>query len=239
MDRNSFQGTNFSAIFWTAMRTVFKDENGNNGALYDGRVFPESQAAVTRNGRRFGFDESQQSVMLRDGEFWYRRTGGSFPLPALRFEGPDLPDDQGAWAAAPVPGFLIRINFYNMITFGNANFGSGATAIDRMIWFTGGIVLHEIMHNNGFSHPDVVNWTPGSDYASSLPHVALQSVLRVSPHHSFFDGLIDIERMSLQSFTFRQIFDEPNVDERTSTAANLLQETVKKYSVAEAAIKRA
>jgi hypothetical protein len=60
-----------------------------NVALYDGRVFTASQTAVKHNGgRRFGFNEAQQTAKLQNGEFWYRHLGGEYPLPPLRFEGP-------------------------------------------------------------------------------------------------------------------------------------------------------
>lgn len=226
MDRNEFQGLPFSAIFWKAMGNLFYDKDGRAGALYNGKIAPEAASTVSRNGRRLGFDEQDQVQMLTKGDFVYRRDFGQFHMPPLRIEGPDLPAPDRQWAQATCPGFEIDFHFYNVIRYGKRNFGSNrAEALDRMIWFVGAVMLHEIMHNNGFgkTEPDKVDWEPGSDYASLLTHVAMVSVLRASPHSDFFDTLIDIDSEdSLTRFTFGTIQIPPEDDQRTEDALQTL-----------------
>ena len=51
-------------------------------------------------------------------------------------------------------------------------FSQNEVGLRMITYFTAAIVLHEMMHNHFFRHPQDVNWNRGSDYASSLPHVA-------------------------------------------------------------------
>jgi hypothetical protein len=191
MDRTTFMGKSFSSIFWNAMRLVFFDEKGTPGLLYKGTLYPIAETIVATNGRRSGFTKADESAMLKQGSFHY--FGGLLPL---RFEGPDQADIGKVWGKAPIGGTEVDVGFYDLVQTATNGLGLGqafppnADGLRMLTWFTGAIVLHEVMHNHSFRHPTAVNWTPGSTYASSLPHVAALSVLMASPDWGFFQPLI-------------------------------------------------
>ncbi len=186
MSKTRFAGVDYGTVFWRAMRAVFIDEHDNYGLLYNGKLYPQVKKVVAKNGRRYGFNEEQEKRMLREGEFRYPIATSIPTLLYLWFEGPDIPEDNRNWASAYCPGRHINVNFYNMRDFAKKHFPKTKKGVEQLVYFTGAVVLHEIMHNHGFSHPKKVNWKPGTDYASSLPHVAFWSVLRASPHWSHF-----------------------------------------------------
>lgn len=187
MDKTTFAGTLFTNIFYDAMRIVFYDENNKPGLLPRGMVYAASQKVVVANGRRNGFTEHDQEVMLKAGIFKYNSSSW-FGNDQLEFQGPeaDKLHDAKNMAEAPINGEYIYLHFYNLIQMANAGTGPfqdtgpvPATADGRRMLSvaTGAVVLHEVMHNHGFRHPADAIWTPGSDYASTLPHVAFRSVL--------------------------------------------------------------
>ena len=193
MDRTFFAGVPFSAIFWQAMRLLFLDEQGRPGVLYRGLVYEQAKEIIARNGRRYGFNEGDERKMLLHGDFDY-----CDPFWNLTFEGPDPEDlERGVWGSAPVPGSVVKVNFYKLVEtatqgLNNFPFQTDGVGVERLAYFTAAIVLHEIVHNHGFEHPKELNWEFGSDYASSLPHVAFLSVLMASPHASFFASEYEI-----------------------------------------------
>jgi len=194
MPKKSFAGKNFGSIFWDAMRLVFYDEHNKPGLLYQGVLYPLAEQIIAANGGRRGFNEMDEIAMLKLGNFKYRE----FFFPPLRFEGPEKEDIGKQWGEAPIGGSEVDVGFYDIVD--TALNGTGLlTALTfpqnqvglRMItYFTGAYMLHEIMHNHGFKHPDAVNWTPGSVYASTLPHVACLAVLMASPEWNLFQPAI-------------------------------------------------
>jgi hypothetical protein len=188
-----FAGINFGAIFWAAMRLLFYDENNNPGLLYRGLVYEQAQKMIARNGRRYGFSDGEAQALLLQGNFRYGSEAGR-----LRIEGPHA-DDVGTrvWARAPLPGELIELNYQQIIVdaingINGLPFQGDAEGIEQIIHFTAGTVLHEMMHNHGFNHPVNVDWTAGSDYASSLPHVAKRAVLSLSKYAAYFDTVYEL-----------------------------------------------
>jgi hypothetical protein len=189
MDQKSFAGKSFSSIFWSAMRLVFYDEHDKSGLLYQGKIYPFAQDVIAFNGRRYRFTEQDEVAMLKLGNFHYLST---LLFATLLFEGPDQEDRGNLWAKAPIGGSKVDVNFYDIMDTALNGIGLGLTfpqnevGLRMLTYFTGAIVLHEIMHNHFFEHPKDVDWNHGSDYASSLPHVALLAVLRASPEWSLF-----------------------------------------------------
>lgn len=194
MKKRVFAGKNFGSIFWDAMRLVFYDEHGKPGLLYQGALYPHAQAFIAANGRRYRFDKQDEIAMLKLGNFHYGLAAVFFPR--LRFEGPDQEDIGEAWGEAPIGGSQVDIGFYDIVETARTGKGLGvsfpqnAIGLRMITYFTGAIVLHEVMHNHHFRHPDTVDWNPGSDYASSLPHVAALAVLRASPDWNVFQPAI-------------------------------------------------
>lgn len=192
MAEKVFAGKNFGSIFWDAMRLVFYDEHDKPGLLYQRKLYPLAQEIVALNGRRSGFSEMDEIAMLKLGNFHYRIG----LLPALRFEGPDKEDIGKLWGEAPIGGWEVDVGFYDIVdtalngTGLGLAFSQNEVGLRMITYFTAAVVLHEIMHNHGFNHPKSVNWNKGSDYASSLPHVALLAVLRASPDWSLFKPAI-------------------------------------------------
>lgn len=88
MDKTTFAGTSFTSIFHDAMRLVFYDENQKPGLLYRGLIYAASQKAVVANGRRNGFSEHDQEIMLKAGIFKYNDSTW-FGNDQLVFEGPN------------------------------------------------------------------------------------------------------------------------------------------------------
>ena len=194
MDRVSFAGVNFSSIFWSGMKKVFADQNGNPGLLYRRELGPIAAKIVEMNGTRYRFSSVDQERYFEHGEFIFSKSN------TLTIEGPDLPEHNNFWAMGACPGNLVEINFYRILADARSGFGGflprfpeNEEGVDMLAYFVGATMLHEIMHNHGFSHPERVNWTPGTAYASSLPHVAALAVLMASPYREYFERLIGID----------------------------------------------
>lgn len=186
MDQTSFAGVSFTEIFYRAMRLVFADESGNPGLLYAGALKQPARDAIADNGLRTGFTEMDDLKYLKYGRLKFS------PGHQLEFQGPDKGDIANQyWASAQINGIVVNVDFYALINTANTGFGlrpkgfpKNATGVDMLVWFTGGTVLHELMHSHGFNHPLAVNWALGSQYASTLPHIAHLAVLRASPYWS-------------------------------------------------------
>ncbi|MBD2752005.1 hypothetical protein [Spirosoma validum] len=177
MDKTTFAGTSFTSIFYQAMRLIFLDEKGNKGLLYTNAVSAASHLIVkANNGYRNGFSVEDQQVHLSAyGLFRYNNTSTS--PGRLRFEGPDGDDlTKTQYAETSSGSQTIEIHFYNIIK--HAREGTGAFTPSGPVpenahgalvlaYFTGAVVLHEMMREHGFNAKD----------NSSLPQVAMQSVL--------------------------------------------------------------
>jgi hypothetical protein len=200
MDNQFFAGKTFSDIFWDAMRLVFYDEHKNPGLLYQGKLYPFAQNIIALNERRWGFTEKAELAMLKLGDFRYNPDDDSYQFPGITFEGPDEGASANWWAAA-YGVYRVDVNFYTILdtplTGNGFNytkpplvFPEDETGLRMITYFTAGTVLHEITHHHGFMHPDHVDWNRGSDYASSLPHVALLTVLSACPEWPLFQPYI-------------------------------------------------
>lgn len=189
MDRTFFAGVSFTNIFYQGMNLVFMSGSHAAGILYTGEVFAASQAIVAANGSRNDFSEADQKQYLLNGLFKYGENV-NYSLPLI-FLGPDSEDLKTTqYAEAPIHGSVIAIHFYNLVL--DAQNGTGAfqpkgalpqnaDGVTQLAYFTAAVVLHEIMHNHGFGHENLTSdWRPGTPYASTLPQVALQSVLNAA-----------------------------------------------------------
>lgn len=191
MDKTPFAGVPFTEIFYGGMRMLFLDEKNRPGLLYQGLVFPASIKVVAANGgKRYQFNEWDQVRFLLRGSFKYDDNdflGPLWPGGTLEFSGPDSGEinTPSLYAKGNMKKGQVRLHFYNIIkdaqnglgAFKNAALPQNASGVRQLSAFTAAVVLHEMMHNHGFNHPAKPDWTPGTDYASSLPHVAFRAVL--------------------------------------------------------------
>jgi len=193
MDQKFFAGKRFSSIFWDAMRLVFYDEHGKPGLLYQEALYPLAENIIALNGRRWGFNKQDEIAMLKLGNFHY-----SFPfMTPLYISGPDPEDRNKNWAKA-YGNTHVDINFYDILNSARTGTGFVKTVtfpenedgLRLITYFIAGTVLHEIMHNHGFHHPDKVNWNVGSDYASSLPYVAELAVFSACPEWPLLEAAL-------------------------------------------------
>ena len=186
MDKTMFGGVPFTNIFYDGMRSVFYDENGKQGLLPQGAVYKASVDIVNnRNkGKRWGFTEKDQQTMLRDGIYKYNSSDW-LGDGRLLVEGPDKGDS--GYAKTVVNSSTIKLNFYNIINLANSSGADftglhvpkTATGAHELAFFTAGVMLHEMMHDHGFTHPNQnpPDHSAGSNYGCSLPYVAYLSVL--------------------------------------------------------------
>ena len=86
MDQTQFAGVPFTFIFYKAMGHVFMDADGNEGLVYRGDVYRESEAVVEQNGRRYGFTEADQQMMLLRGEYKFKGRQGPLGYDDLLIE---------------------------------------------------------------------------------------------------------------------------------------------------------
>ena len=191
MDKTSFAGASFTEVFYDGMRMLFADEKNRPGLLYQGLVWPASEKVVAANGgKRYQFTVGDQLRFLRRGNFKYADNdflGPLWPGGELEFSGPDKGELGVAnlYAKGDMKKGQVRLHFYNIIkdaqtgsgAFQNGALTPNASGVQQLSAFTAAVMLHEIMHNHGFNHPEKPDWTPGTDYASSLPHVAFRSAL--------------------------------------------------------------
>lgn len=189
MDRQSYAGVNWTKIFYSAMSKVFFDQHLKPGDLYTGRLGLEARKEIENNGNRFfGFTMSDVTRFLDQGSFNYRPPEGEMSY--LLVEGMDRGDGD-YFATGDLGGRRICFNCNKHQStaeaLANRGWPADSTGVEMLAWFTAATVLHEILHNQGFSHPKVVTYTPGSDYSCSLPYVAERAVLRCSPYWSTFE----------------------------------------------------
>ena len=182
MDRNSFAGVAFTSIFYDAMRSI-------EAEIPAGRVYAEAAKIVNLGASPslpvpFNFDPADADRLLRQGRFNLPKripVGGTWLSLRLRFEGPDLPEDADSWGSAPIGMPHVNVNFYKLMDVANTRYGQTADGLRRLVVLTGGLVLHEVMHTEGFDHPDSVTH---AQYNETLPEVAGQAFVNI-----FYPGM--------------------------------------------------
>lgn len=174
MDRNGYQGQLFSGIFWDAMKLVFTDESDKPGLISQGRVMAEAEN-ILQNRDPIGFTKQDMEKMLYYGDYKF---SASYQI---LITGPSLPEHANSYGAAEINGSHIWFNFYNLIGLANAQFGGGPRGVDRLVYFTGGVMLHEIMHLQGFRHMHREDPNPDHPYNRTLPALAGYSVIACGP----------------------------------------------------------
>jgi hypothetical protein len=190
MKRTTFNKWTYTDIFYEAMELLFLARNGERGLLYEGKLLDPAKAVIKENkGRMYGFDYDDLYQLVEHGRFKYD-TG----VHALQIQGPDEGDigrnKAGGYNLGRAGrGIMVEFNFYNHIKVAKECGWHGREGKERLVWLSASVMLHEIIHNHGFSHPEKTSFKPGSDYASSLPMVAQLAVLRQSPYWSDFESL--------------------------------------------------
>lgn len=188
------------------MGKVFFDAHGKPGVLYSGdQVGHRARTEIDKNGGKvFRFTDVQLRSLLYHGEFKYGTSSEYGPSGEhgsrahrhwlLNVEGMD-DGDGDYFATGDLNGDRVCFNYSkHQITaeaLASRGWPADSQGVDMLAWFTAATMLHEIMHNHGFTHPKSVNYTPGSDYACSLPYIAERAVLRCSPYWSIFENYYD------------------------------------------------
>jgi len=193
MSATFWSTTSLQAIFWDAMRLLFYDEAGNPGLLYKGMIYPKAQEVMAWNSSvTYGFSDTNLVSMLQQGAFHYEAPIGitySTKMPRLQFVHPDPAVDASYYGKASVPGHDIMFNPWVFLQKANElNWPKDATGVDRLKWKFASVILHEVMHNHGFSHPKPLNYAAQSCYACSLPFVAERAVAMASPYWAEFES---------------------------------------------------
>lgn len=191
-------GTSYMWIFLNAMYLLFYQGKSDSvlripGLLYKGQLFSHAQDVVKANGgKSYGFEIHPDkfwdplNVYFSLGRFWIYQDIPGWER-GLYIWGTD-PDFPNAYASADVTGNGINVNAALFIqTAQRLKWPNNSTGADYLVWLTAAKMFHEIIHNMGFDHPLDVDYTYGSDYASSLPFVAEQAVLRASPYWNIFE----------------------------------------------------
>jgi|GEM_PF-5511538 len=177
MDRTSFNNVSFTNIFYTAMHHLqdsFRRPSGSGESLLWGKFKPLMDTLGT-----WGFDKSEAPRRINEGKFNFK-WGKSEPM--IEFQGPTLPStDWGVYRGKDERGLhIIEINFYQLVDFANRNpirFPRNNTGVFELAILTGAVVLHEMLHAEGYSHVDYDpnNDPPNSDYNRSFPEMAGQA----------------------------------------------------------------
>lgn len=176
MDRNSFNGKPYTHYFYAAMRMAFADEEGRLGIVSTGQLFATAKADADANGY-VGFGPSELQTYLGDGKFKFA------PVGSLEVQGPRLriPRDHTTFALAELGGHIIELNFYFLMARVDTIIGQNANGETALIWATAAVMLHEILHNHGFDHPEDVNHATGATYRQTFPVVAAHAMMALSP----------------------------------------------------------
>ena len=198
-DALKFDGQTFTTIFYNAMSAIFYDAKGKPGVLYRGGVHHHAKAVIKNNGGKLnGYVDSEVFDRLRQGNFkkyrdierwWWADTKRHLTLDCVTAS----EKKRGIYGAAQLSGTTIRFNSEQHAKVG-ADLKLNA---DEMKWLVGATVIHELLHNERFSHPKVVDYTPGSDYACSFPFVAEVAVLRSSPYWPKFETSVSYTHLTL------------------------------------------
>lgn len=199
----AFNGVPFVTILTNAMARLLGDIGQP--------LLNEANTLVSANGptAQYPFSTADMERLLRDGNYKYNvhpplpqpQPGVvliTIPSPRLTILGPEA-DMLGTTinARAPINGDLIRIHFQRFVAFANSDPATfplnahGMTCLEVIVAKT---VLHEIMHNHGFRHPNrstaPATYTPSDSYWRTLPEVAEQAYFRL--YQGLFPGFTTI-----------------------------------------------
>lgn len=129
------------------------------------------------------FTGDDMAKYLRDGNFKYGTTPGDI----LVIHGPDeelLIKDSNA--RAPINGHTMRLNFYKYVNMVHENYSNwfpeNDVGLGNLKTLLGKVVLHEMLHNEGFSHPnrsDFGNYNASDVYWRTFPEVAEEAYNRL------------------------------------------------------------
>ena len=181
MDKQIFRGGSYTHIFWGALADLFENKNGDPGLLPKGVIYQHAENLM-REREPVGFTLDDMKRVLYFGTFSLRSRG------KLLFTGPRLPEHADYYAAATINGNHIWFNFYNMIQYANATFPDAPDeqARDRLKWMTMGVILHEVMHCEGFIHNVRHGFSIEDAYWRTLPALARIAVMDASPYSDAF-----------------------------------------------------
>lgn len=149
----------------------------------------------------FGYAEFDMESLLRHGEFMYCRSSrfsdDDRSCPELKIA--DLSDQYKEIAIGlgyiGKPSIEIHWRYFHELAGEQPDvFSNDSSGRDRLSWELAGVVLHEIMHNHGFLHPDFdgaqltfnaietrdTEYDPSREYYRTLPCIAERAVYLVA-----------------------------------------------------------
>jgi hypothetical protein len=179
MDEEKFAGVSFTKLLQDGMKQLHED-------LKDGSVYKAAKKLFEKHGGK-GFKKPALWNLLALGNLKYGRhqvmAGQQFPLIIHGMTKKDK-DFKKANARADIGGDTIEFNFYKVIETAKDDKDMyprdflGQTRLQIRIC---SIILHEVMHNQGFKHPDHPGtaYDPDDDYFRTLPEVVEAAYLIV------------------------------------------------------------
>lgn len=200
MNAATFNGNTFTAILQTAMERLISSCGEPLRA--------EANALTDANGPtpQFPFTGHDMASFLRYREFKYNQTYDppvqpgtiaiSTTTPRLVIRGP-RPSDVGSMVngRAGIGEDWIELNFPRLLAVVTADpilFPINAQGQARLEVLIGKTVLHEMMHNHGFRHPDrpAGAYNPTHQYWRTFPEVAEQAYFRLN--QALFPSLLTV-----------------------------------------------
>jgi hypothetical protein len=190
MNAAVFNGSTFTAILQAAMQSLINS--------FGQRLLNEANVLTNANPptQQFPFNTAHMENLLRDGKFKYNQypepvvapgtIAISIPTPQLIIRGP-RPTDVGTSVngRAGINEDWIELNFPRLLSFVASDptlFPNNAQGQARLEVLVGKTILHEMMHNHGFSHPErpAGTYNPADAYWRTLPEVSEQAYLRLN-----------------------------------------------------------
>ncbi len=179
MGQVRFGGKPFREYFQAAWRTLFADEIGVLGIASSGSLYPLAKDNVDTHGK-YGFTIAQLKKYLLRNE-WKFHAG--HPLTVDNLSDPD------SWGEAPLGGNAIRLNSRKLADRVRDDHGETVESKEILMWLTGSVILHELLHAQGFTHPRLsddpdiraAQKRVGSDYRQSFNEIAQRAVHTASP----------------------------------------------------------
>lgn len=188
MDLANWQGVSFSDLLRGAMIRL-------NSDLAAGNVLREANALIAANAP-VGFTSDQMIALLGRGEFRYRQRVGIVHFPQLEIHGPHNGTPASVnGRVTQLNDFDVYINFPTIINWANANptiIPAGQTGRECLEIYIGKTILHETMHNHGFTHPggQPPAFSPADPHYRTLPEVAEHAFYNIY-RASHFGGAIN------------------------------------------------
>lgn len=144
--QNSYQGVDFGAIFYGAMRDIER-------VIPSLQLYTEIENLLRGGIIPFGWQPADAQRLFAYGEFSF----GVGKPQSLLFSGPDIPEDVESYGAVGrgLTRFRIRINLYSLIDMAGTKFTGKPNSVARLQAYVGGLVLHEVAHVEGFHHDGV------------------------------------------------------------------------------------